>query len=294
MTGTPPAELEVDAPLVRRLLSEQHADLSDLPITPLDAGWDNAMFRLGERILVRLPRRAAAAGLIEHEQRWLPELAVRLPVATPAPLRVGLPGEGYPWRWSVLPWFEGEAADLAPLRPDQAGAVAAFWRALHTTAPSDAPTNPVRGVPLDVRVEAVAERMARLTRNTAAISPAIRQVWEAALAAPTSFEPTWLHGDLHARNVLSVDGRLAAVIDWGDMARGDRASDLAALWMLLPDQASREAARQAYGDEDAALWARAKGWAVLFGVMLLDSGLVDHPRHAAMGALTLARIEEGP
>jgi aminoglycoside phosphotransferase (APT) family kinase protein len=294
MAGMPAAEIEVDSELVRTLLREQHPDLADLAIRPLDAGWDNAMFRLGGDLLVRLPRRSVAATLLEHEQRWLPQIAPRLPVPVPAPLRTGRPNAHFPWPWSVLPWFEAESADLAPLASGQASSFAAFLKALHVPAPSDAPPNPVRGVPLSARVEAVAERMARLKRSTDAITPAIAQAWEAALAAPVAFEPTWLHGDLHARNVLTSDGRLAAVIDWGDMTSGDVATDLAAIWMLLPDLASRRAAMQAYGGQPADVWARARGWAVLFGVVLLDSGLVDHPRHAAMGALTLARVEEGP
>jgi aminoglycoside phosphotransferase (APT) family kinase protein len=294
MAGMPPAEIEVDAQLVRALLREQHPDLAELAITPLDAGWDNAMFRLGGDLLVRLPRRAVAASLLEHEQRWLPQIAPILPVAVPAPVRIGRPGSHFPWPWSVLPWFEAEPADLAPLAPGQASALAGFLKALHVPAPPAAPLNPVRGVPLSARVEAVAERMARLERSTDAITPAIAQAWEAALAASPAFEPTWLHGDLHARNVLTSGGRLAAVIDWGDMTSGDVATDLASIWMLLPDLASRRAAMQEYGAQPADVWARARGWAVLFGVVLLDSGLVDHPRHAAMGALTLARVEEGP
>jgi aminoglycoside phosphotransferase (APT) family kinase protein len=97
-TGTPVSELEIDAALVYRLLKEQHPDLADLPIRLVDAGWDNAMFRLGEQWSVRLPRRKAAATLIEHEQTWLPLLAAQLPIPFPTPYRLGNPAQGYPWR----------------------------------------------------------------------------------------------------------------------------------------------------------------------------------------------------
>jgi aminoglycoside phosphotransferase (APT) family kinase protein len=100
--GTPVSELDIDVPLVRSLLEQQHPDLAHLPIHPVDAGWDNAIFRLGDRWSVRLPRRQAAATFIEKEQIWLPRLADRLPIPVPTPYRFGKPGLGYPWRWSVL------------------------------------------------------------------------------------------------------------------------------------------------------------------------------------------------
>ena len=104
-------------------------------------------------------------------------------------------------------------------------------------------------------------------------------------------EPTWIHGDLHARNVLVENGAITGVIDWGDVAVGDRATDLAAVWMVFGDAQARDAAQRALDVSDTT-WIRAKGWAVALGVMLLDSGLRDHPRHAAMGESTLRRITE--
>lgn len=103
-------------------------------------------------------------------------------------------------------------------------------------------------------------------------------------------KPTWIHGDLHPRNVLTLDGTITGVIDWSDMASGDTAIDLACLWMLLPDAAARETVRRAYGSSDEALWLRARGWAVLFGVMLLDTGLAGNARNAALGEQILQRM----
>jgi aminoglycoside phosphotransferase (APT) family kinase protein len=114
------------------------------------------------------------------------------------------------------------------------------------------------------------------------------------LAAPIDVEPTWIHGDLHAQNVLLDAGRISAVIDWGDMAVGDRATDLACIWMLLPDADVRERALRYVGPLSPSTRARARGWAVLFGVLLLDSGLAGDPRFAAMGACTLRQVAEGP
>ena len=289
MTGTPPAEIILDAAGVRRLLTLQHPDLADLALAPVGEGWDNTMFRLGESLAVRLPRRGAAAQLVVNEQTWLPALAPWLPLATPSPIRLGKPDALYPWRWSIVPWIEGDAADLAPPHPREALRLAAFLQALHRPAPPTAPVNEVRGTPLQVRAAAVETRLARLRTTTKVITPDVDAAWRAALAAPVSTQTRWLHGDLHPRNVVTRDGALAAIIDWGDVTSGDLATDLAAFWMLFEDPYIRAEALVRAGASPADI-ARARGWAVVFGAVLLDTGLVDNPRHAAIGAGTLARV----
>lgn len=289
MKSTPPAELELDPDLVHRLLLEQHPDLTHLPIQLMDAGWDNTMFRLGDRLSVRLPRRALAAELIEHEQTWLPVIADRLPIAIPTPYRIGLPTNDYPWRWSVLPWLPGVTANLLESHPDMAPILAAFLRSLHVPAPSNAPQNAFRGVPLMQRAGAVTERMQRLKLKIDSIAPKIWDLWDVAVNAPIDVPPTWLHGDLHARNVLVDRGQISGIIDWGDITSGDIATDLAAIWMLFGDRTARHHAICKYGISAATLQ-RAKGWAILFGVVLLDTGLVDNPQHAIMGEQTLRRV----
>ena len=114
MRGTPPAEIEIDEKLVRELLEEQHADLASLPLQLADSGWDNVMFRLGDDLAVRLPRRQLGAELAKHEHACLPTFAGKLPLPIPAPLRLGETNERYPWRWSIVPWLEGQTAALVP------------------------------------------------------------------------------------------------------------------------------------------------------------------------------------
>jgi aminoglycoside phosphotransferase (APT) family kinase protein len=289
MEGSP-EELRIDVDLVAALLQQQHPNLATLPLSPCESGFDNAMFRLGESFAVRLPRSAAAARLIENEQRWLITLSDRLPLPIPVPLRLGRPGPGFPWHWSIVPWLLGTTAEVAPIASGEAGRLAQFLRALHVPAPADAPRNPERAVPLASRAASIGERMLRLAHATDLITPRLHDAWENALDIAVDTPAVWIHGDLHARNVLSVEGRLAGVIDWGDMTCGDPAIDLACLWMLLPDAAARDVARRTYAIASDALWARARGWAVLFGIMLLDTGMAGNARNAAMGAQTLRRI----
>jgi aminoglycoside phosphotransferase (APT) family kinase protein len=289
--GTPPAEVQIDESLVRSLLLTQHPELAALDITPVDSGWDNAIFRLGPNLAVRIPRRAVAADLIRHEQKWLPSLAKQVPIPIAAPVCVGVPGCGYPWFWSIVPWIDGESADGAVLSVDQAVRLAGFLRALHVKAPDEAPLNPVRGVPLQNRAAAVEERFRRLTERNILIASPIRAMWESALQAKKDASPTWIHGDLHPRNVLIQGGKITGIIDWGDITSGDRATDLTAVWMLFSDRIARQKALLEYGTDDDTV-DRAKGWAISFALFLLETGLVDHPRHAAIGNVTLRRLQE--
>lgn len=287
----PAAEWEISEALVRQLISTQHPDLADLPLTWVDAGWDNIMYRLGEHWAVRLPRRQLAADLIVHEQLWLPRLAAGLPLVVPTPYRFGQPTSDYPWRWSIVPWLQGTPADISLASGYQPNFVA-FLRSLHQPAPIDAPSNPYRGVPLSQRATMIAERMQRLSSQTTLISPKLETIWAEALAAPIDLPPTWLHGDLHPGNILVTQGQINGVIDWGDITAGDPATDLATVWMLFAEASVRQATLAAYGDISTATFRRAQGWAMMFGTVLLETGLADNPRHAQVGENTLLRLQE--
>jgi aminoglycoside phosphotransferase (APT) family kinase protein len=292
MRGTPAAEHHIDEALVHSLLLDQHADLAQLPIQQVDAGWDNAMFRLGDQLAVRLPRRAAVASLITHEQTWLPQIASRLTLPVPVPVRTGRPAKGYRWHWSVLPWLPGVCADHSDLDSTEGSRFGLFLRSLHKAAPPDAPLNPVRGVPLTQRGAVLEPRIQRLLASTTAITSHALHLWRGALAAPIDVAPTWLHGDLHLRNILVEDRRISGIIDWGDITSGDPATDLASIWMLFIEPEAREQAFAAYGQPSQATLLRAKGWAVLFGVFLLDTGLVDNPRNATIGERILHTLDD--
>jgi aminoglycoside phosphotransferase (APT) family kinase protein len=288
----PAAEVDVTEDLVRRLLAAQHPDLAGLPLTLADSGWDNVIFRLGDQRAVRLPRRAAAVPLVAHEQRWLPELAPRLPLPIPAPERVGLPGAGYPWPWSVLPWFPGATALATP--PTDLGATAdalgRFLAALHRPAPPEAPVNPFRGRPVASCTDRVHDRLDQL--GPLVDRGALLAVLADAVAAPVfAGPPVWLHGDVHPGNLVVADGALAAVIDFGDLTAGDPASDLAVAWMLFPP-ALRPRFVAATGHDDPALWRRARGWAVNLGLAILAHS-AEHPGFATLGHTTLAAAVEG-
>src|SRR5689334_14033005 len=298
----PAAEVEVSADLVRRLLADQHPDLARLPVEFLANGWDNELYRVGDELVARLPRRALGAQIITNEQRWLPELAPRLPLPIPYPERTGVPGCGYPYSWSVVPYLPGvpaaQASSFDPARA--AAAVGGFLGALHVPAPADAPANPFRGVPLAERAGTFAANLAVVTSQASqdhVERDAVLRVWVAALATPVyDGPPVWLHGDLHPVNILVDDGQVSGVIDFGDITAGDPASDLSVAWMLLPPgchdifwSAYQAADGRAGGPAGGALRARARGWALNLAVVFLAHS-EDNPVLRHVGRRTLSTV----
>ncbi|HVV38327.1 MAG TPA: aminoglycoside phosphotransferase family protein [Acidimicrobiales bacterium] len=285
----PAAEVDISEDLVRCLLAEQHADLADREVRFESEGWDCAIFRLGDDLAVRLPRRAINAALMPDELRWLPQLAPQLTLAVNTPVRAGAPGCGYPWPWAVTAWFDGSSWADAPVDDPRLAAetLGEFVRSLATPAPDDAPTNPYRGGPLSDRDQAVRERLQQLGASIDAAT--VLDIWSDALGAPKNAPRRWLHGDLHPANVIVRHGRLVAVIDWVDMCGGDWAYDLAAAWICFDDPAARAAFKLAAGVQDDAAWRRARGCALSHGIACLANS-ADNPRMRAVGEATLAAV----
>jgi aminoglycoside phosphotransferase (APT) family kinase protein len=259
-------EVDTDAALVRRLVCAQFPEWAELPIAPvLSRGTDNALYRLGDDMVVRLPRHERTVGRLEHEHRWLIELAAWLPLSVPEPLARGLPVEGYPWTWSIYRWLEGEPAtaeriaDESRLAVDLAALVAALQRIDANGGPPPSELNAFRGEALVMRDDATRASIAILSgRIDVAAATAL---WEEALEAPEWERPAvWIHGDLDARNLLVREGRLCAVIDWGCVGVGDPACDLMVAWKMLSAD-TRDSFREVLSVDDAT-WARSQGWAL--------------------------------
>jgi aminoglycoside phosphotransferase (APT) family kinase protein len=259
-------ELDVGVELVRRLLGAQFPDWAELLLEPvLPLGTDNANFRLGDELLVRLPRRPRTSVTLEKERRWLLKLAPQLPLAVPLQVADGVATDGYPFAWSVYRWLPGENATVAriadplQLAHDLAELIAALWRIDATDGPPPGKHNFFRGEPLAARDDAMRAGTATLAGELD--TDAVTAMWDDALAAPEwERPPVWIHGDLDARNLLVQDGRLSAVIDWGSTGVGDPACDVMVAWKVLPPDA-RDAFRGAL-DVDEATWSRGRGWAL--------------------------------
>lgn len=263
---TPPAEFEVDAPLVRALLREQHPGLADRELGATYEGWDNRMFRLGDDLAVRLPRRQAAVALMRREQQWLPVIARWFGLPVPVPVRLGRPSEGYPCPWTVVRWLPGAPVGGTQLSADALQPLVDALARLHAAPADGAPFNAFRSVPLRDRDAKVRER----TPLVLALEPALLRRWEHLCESPPSPRLGWVHGDLHPYNVLTEGGAITGVIDWGDAAAGDPAIDFSCLWFLAGAEERDAALERVASADDGALLARAEGWALFFALMFQD------------------------
>ena len=287
-------EQHIDAALVRQLLAAQFPEWAEYSLRRLEsAGTDNALFRLGDDLLVRLPRIDWATEQVEKECRWLPDLALHLPLAISVPLAKGEPGEGYPWHWSINPWLEGENATLDRITDPgrMAGDLAAFITALHgidtASGPASGADNSSRGVPLAMRDEPT--RAALESLHGMIDTDAATVAWEADMHAPVwDGPPVWIHGDIQSGNLLAVDGRLSAVIDFGCLGIGDPAVDLIVAWNLL-DADSREIFRSALNVDDAT-WARGRAWALSVSLIALPYYHVTNPTLAGISRYAIEQV----
>jgi aminoglycoside phosphotransferase (APT) family kinase protein len=255
-------EVLIDEALVRSLVDQQFPGLAGRSIVSVEPwGTDNAIWRLGDDLVLRLPRIYWANEQADHEARWLPVLAPHVPVAVPEPIAVGEPGCGYPYRWSIHRWVPGEAATLARMEDPVAFAedLAVVVCGLRHVPAQGAPAASGRALPLRAyadAAEAAIESASRLIDATAA-----KRVWEEALtAAPYDGPPVWVHGDLEG-NCLVQDGRLCGIVDWGSACVGDPAVDVQVVWSALFTADSRQAFLDVL-EVDAATLLRSRGAAI--------------------------------
>ena len=269
-----PDEIDIDVALVRQLLRAQFAPWAELPIAPvLPRGTDNALYRVGEDMVARLPRRERPSRTLEKERHWLPRLASSLPVAVPLPLADGEPSDDYPYAWGIYRWLDGEPAtldkidDLERFADDLADFLAALQRIDASGGPEPGDHNFFRGVPLERRDADTRASIAALAGAIDAVAATV--AWEEALSAPEwTGPPVWIHGDLDAHNLLVANGRLTGVLDFGGLAVGDPACDVMVAWKVLTAE-TRSVFRAVLGVDDAT-WARGRGWALSQAVIALS------------------------
>ncbi|MEV0611208.1 aminoglycoside phosphotransferase family protein [Polymorphospora rubra] len=289
----PDGRAGIDAALVRHLIAAQFPQWSDLPVAPVEVdGWDNRTYRLGDDMTVRLPTAAGYVPAVAKENEWLPRLAPALPVAVPPVLAIGEPAAGYPFPWSVRGWLPGETADRARIDdlPGFAVAVAGFVRALHrcdtTGGPAAGEHSFWRGAPpthYDGQTRRCLAALAGYVDTAHAAA-----VWDAALASPFTGVPVWFHGDIASGNLLAVDGKLAAVIDFGTSGVGDPACDLVIAWTMFSG-ASRVAFREAV-DLDDGTWARARGWALWKALLVMTESLDTDPERVGVNERVVGEV----
>lgn len=285
---------DITPELVARLIATQFPQWAHLPIRPVDVdGWDNATFRLGQDMSVRLPSAEAYAEGVEKEQRWLPVLARQLPLPIPEPLAKGDPGCGFPRPWSVYRWIAGQTAetgqiaDLCEFAADLADFLSALYKVDPTGGPLPGTHNFFRG---GSPAYYDADTRAALTALDGHIDTALAtEVWETALETPWTGPPVWFHGDAQPGNLLlNSSGKLSAVIDFGTSGIGDPACDTTIAWTFLSGDSQRVFKHRLPVDE--ATWTRGRGWAIWKAMIVLVEELESDPSRAEVTKNVISRI----
>jgi aminoglycoside phosphotransferase (APT) family kinase protein len=292
MSKISPDEIDVDFPIVVRLIERQFPQWGGLPITAVpSAGTDNAIYRLGDDMAVRLPRRPATAANLAKEQLWLPKLAPMLPLAIPLPLAQGVAGEGFPFPWSVYRWLDGvNVVDEPDVNlPDAAVRLGRFVAALQRIEAAGGPPPPFRGGPVSTLDDRVRGEIRHLGGDATVDPDLATAAWKTAMAAP-AWEglPRWVHADLSPLNLLARRGRLTAVIDFGGLGVGDPAIDMLPAWLWLTPR-TRDLFR-AEAMADGATWARGRGWGLGLGLAAVHDYRVTNPVLANIGERAIAQV----
>jgi aminoglycoside phosphotransferase (APT) family kinase protein len=284
---------DITMDLVSRLVRTQFPEWAQLPVRPVDVdGWDNATFRLGDTMSVRLPSAEHYVEAVAKEQRWLPILAPQLPLTVPQPLAMGAPASGFPWPWSVYRWIDGTSvttetiADLPLFAADLADFLAALFNIDPAGGPPPGTHNFFRGGPLTVYDGETREQLEVLKGH---IDIALAgEVWQAALEAVWHGKAVWFHGDAQPGNLLLDDGRLSAVLDFGTCGVGDPACDTTIAWTFLSGESSRVFRERL--PVDAATWVRGRGWAIWKAMKVLADALENDPQDAAFTMDVIQKI----
>ncbi|MEU8897496.1 phosphotransferase [Nocardia sp. NPDC048505] len=202
-------------------------------------GWDSITTLVEDRWVERRPRRPEIAAQLRRETRLLPWLAPRLPLPIPVPWVAG--AAPLIVRHALVPG----AATEAPTG-EHGAIVGAFLRALHDSPAEEAVRHGLP--PAETTRRERAETTARFRAEVLPLLPPAHRDQAGALLDTWQDFPadTLVHGDLGPEHLLTADGQVTGVIDFGDAHLGDPAIDLA--WVLFgAPTAFADAAATAYG-----------------------------------------------
>ncbi|MCH1430871.1 MAG: phosphotransferase [Chlamydiales bacterium] len=258
---------DIDVKLARELVSRQFPEWSSLSITDLSCGggWDNCCFHLGKDKLLRFPSAKEYAHQVEKEHQYLDFLASRLPLKVPHPVAIGEAEEGlYPWKWSVYLWIKGKklarstARNIGGVAEDLAMFLSDLYSIDSHTGPKAGKENFYRGSSPLIYDKEFKEGLSKLSNKFDKLK--LLKIWEASCDSLWEGNGVWIHGDISPDNLLVNDGKLCAVIDFGLMAIGDPACDLAIAWNFFEEK--ERLIFKACLDIDKYCWERAKAWAL--------------------------------
>lgn len=282
-------EFNINIDLVQRLVTEQFPEFSKLPLTKVDStGTVNAIYKLGEKLAIRLPRVAKWAGDITKEWQWLPWLAPHLSLEIPEPIALGRPSESYPVSWAIYKWINGHTYtdELVTDECQAAYKLAEFVTDLHAIdVPSEAPQGGRLPLAELDKITIQAIREARDLIDEASAVAAWKQSCEASV---WDGRPVWIHTDLLRTNLLVESGCPRAVIDFGSSGVGDPAFDLTPAWTVF-NLPGRDAFRGCIlADEDT--WQRARAYALHQAALTIPYYRHTNPQFVSLALRTVKEI----
>jgi aminoglycoside phosphotransferase (APT) family kinase protein len=267
-------ETDTSEDVVRSLLREQLPEWADAPLTYLEtSGTDNAMWRIrgseAKDLTVRLPRTPSAAQTVAKELLLLPKLRTILRLATPHVVHPGAPSKAFPHPWAVLEWLDGTDAWTArstlvdPNSDELAVELASAVRSIRSLTNLDVPARKdgERGGSLDDLLRRLDLWLSDPRWNADGlidVAAVRRNAAECAEVSTTDVDTAFVHGDLIPGNILVLETRLSAIIDWGGAGVGDPAQDLAPAWSIFGPRA--RAVFRAEACDDDAMWLRARAF----------------------------------
>lgn len=293
------SRLDIPRELAASLIRQQFPQWADLDVRPVErSGWDNATFRLGDTMKVRLPRAACYEASIKIENDVLPRLAPFMTCAIPEPLELGRPSDRYPLQWSIQNWLEGAPPRFQDLTNADlfaktlANNLAEMQQLDAGDGPAPSVSNFYRGGDLAVYQSDVTECVSILVPEVDVRS--INRVWQSALETTFTGPPRWVHGDVAVGNLLAIDGRLSAMIDFGAIAAGDPACDLVIAWTFFQGSSRQIFVEtiNARGHLDKNVWQRARGWALWKALFVCTHKTEIHPNERPARDVIKTLIDE--
>lgn len=253
--------------LAHKLIAEQFSEYSPLLITDVEKqGHDNCTYRLGDHMLIRMPTTTDYALQVPKEQELLPQLAKRLSVSIPAPIKMGKPSADYPYPFSIYKWLSGKSINLLTLTNQEkeqlAYDLANFLKELQAITDIEGPKpgqdNCWRGDHVSVYDKGAREQIAELAEIID--TGQAFALWDKACVTRLNKPSIWIHGDFAIGNILMDDGKISAVIDFGCTAVGDPVCDLVITWTYLSGKAREIFIYEMDMDPDT--WLCARAWAL--------------------------------
>ncbi|WP_371169055.1 aminoglycoside phosphotransferase family protein [Aliiroseovarius sp. 2305UL8-7] len=263
----------INTRLVRRLISQQFPNFSELPIQPVvKQGHDNRTFRLGERLSVRLPSTASYADAVQKEATVLTSIGRHFSIQVPEVCALGQPSDDFPLPWSIRRWLPGGTLEETQI-VNQASLARALGDILVELRSLPADTaflagrhSFFRGCHLKVYHDEV---MMCLSRMDDALSRRrCLEIWNDGLKAAWSNPPVWFHGDLAVGNILINEDKISALIDFGICGVGDPSCDLAIAWTYFDADTRRIFKDSAKVDDGT--WSRGRCWALWKALISLN------------------------